>query len=61
MIKLKVIPFPCTFSSMASETMTLKGKKAEALPHFPLLGGKATGQEDECGPATRREESDVFF
>lgn len=47
--------------SMASENHELMGKKAEALPRFPQLGGKATGQEDECGPATRREESDFFF
>ena len=46
---------------MASENHELMGKKAEALSRFPQLGGKATGQEDECGPATRREESDFFF
>lgn len=46
---------------MASENHELMGKKAEALPCFPQLWGKATGQEDECGSATRREESDFFF
>lgn len=60
MIKLKVIPFPCFFF-YGFRNHDSKGKKAEALPHFPLLGGKAAGQEDECGPATRRKESDVFF
>lgn len=40
MIKLKVIPFPRAFSSMASETMTLKGKKQRPCPTFPRLGEK---------------------